>query len=233
MNSLFEYDFSSYSFIVPNIIKNLSSDSNSYLYNATMVNNPAINSVGINSQSSSVVFNSLLKQYISIPSFGTKNNGLTFSFWFKSNNNKDWARIFDFGNDSGSSNIFVSINGGNMGFSVFVDGKMYQNNNVIPNINRCTAKLTNGEQCTRTRRQDSEFCGTHHKFTPHGKISEEKETNTDKTLEIMVVDIQGIIYYMDKFNNVYNITDILEKKENPQIVGKYKKNGTEYKITYL
>ena len=104
---------------------------------------------------------------------------------------------------------------------------------MIPNINRCTAKLTNGEQCTRTRRQDSEFCGTHHKFTPHGKISEEKETNTDKTLEIMVVDIQGIIYYMDKFNNVYNITDILEKKENPQIVGKYKKNGTEYKITYL
>ena len=138
MNSLFEYDFSSYSFIVPNIIKNLSSDSNSYLYNATMVNNPAINSVGINSQSSSVVFNSLLKQYISIPSFGTKNNGLTFSFWFKSNNNKDWVRIFDFGNDSGSANIFVSINGGNLGFSVFVDGKAYQNNNVIPNINNNT-----------------------------------------------------------------------------------------------
>lgn len=107
--------------------------------------------------------------------------------------------------------------------------------NTIPNMNRCTAKLANGEQCTRTRRQDSEFCGTHHKFTPYGKMSseEKEETNTDKTVEIMVVDIQGIIYYMDKFNNVYNITDILEKKENPQIVGKYKKNGTDYTITYL
>ena len=140
-NSLFEYDFSSYSFIVPDIIKNLSPDSNSYIYNAQMVNNPGVNSAGITAGSSSVLFNDSFQQYISIPSFSTANTGLTFAFWFKSNNNKEWARIFDFGNvvNAGSDDIFVSINSGNLGFSVFNNSNnYYQKTTVIPNINNNT-----------------------------------------------------------------------------------------------
>ena len=65
------YDFNSNSYMKPNIIKNLLPYINSFSYNATMFNNPIINSDGITSSSSSVLFNSANEQYISIPSFST------------------------------------------------------------------------------------------------------------------------------------------------------------------
>lgn len=103
--------------------------------------------------------------------------------------------------------------------------------NSIPNMNRCSAKRANGEQCTRRRKPDCEFCGTHYKNAPHGLInSNDDELNNKKTLDIYAEDINGIFYYIDKFNNVYKTSDILENKENPQIIAKYSKNGNEYKI---
>jgi len=103
--------------------------------------------------------------------------------------------------------------------------------NSIPNNNRCAAKRANGEQCTRRRREDCEFCGTHYKGAPHGLMSDHTPANHTKQLEIFAEDISGIIYYMDKQNNVYKITDILEGKEDPGMIGKYTKHGSEYKIT--
>lgn len=108
--------------------------------------------------------------------------------------------------------------------------------NSIPNINRCSAKRANGEQCTRRRKPDCEYCGTHYKGVPHGFVgtSEDPEDSSNKKIvEIFAEDIYGIIYYLDKYNNVYSMSDVLQKKENPQIVGKYEKNGNEYKITML
>ena len=40
--------------------------------------------------------------------------------------------------------------------------------NEVPLVNRCCALRANKEQCTRRRRKDSEFCGTHIKGSPHG-----------------------------------------------------------------
>ena len=40
--------------------------------------------------------------------------------------------------------------------------------NSIPENNRCMAKRANGEQCTRRRKIECDFCGTHSKGTPHG-----------------------------------------------------------------
>ena len=51
-----------------------------------------------------------------------------------------------------------------------------------------------------------------------------------KQIEIFAEDVLGIIYYFDKQNNVYKITDILEGKENPTIIGKYTKPGTNYLV---
>ena len=104
--------------------------------------------------------------------------------------------------------------------------------NSIPNMNRCSAKLANGEQCTRRRKQDCEYCGTHYKGLPHGLMgkNETNETTNKKSIDIFSQDIRGIIYYMDKYNNVYKITDVLEGKENPQIIAKYTKNDDEYTI---
>jgi hypothetical protein len=100
--------------------------------------------------------------------------------------------------------------------------------NAIPDLNRCNAKRANGEQCTRRRKDDVEFCGTHMKGVPHGLIAISQSTETMIKLEVIAQEIAGIVYYIDKFENVYKTEDILEGKENPLIVAKYMKqmNGT-------
>jgi len=103
--------------------------------------------------------------------------------------------------------------------------------NSIPGTNRCSAKRASGEQCTRRRKEGCEFCGTHFKGAPHGLITSNVESETLKhSLEVNAEDIDGIIYYIDKYNNVYKTEDILKSVENPQVIGTYKKPGL---INYL
>ena len=99
--------------------------------------------------------------------------------------------------------------------------------NSIPLMNRCNAKRANNEQCTRRRKEGCEFCGTHVKGTPHGLIKDTDSATTSlQKFEVFAEEICGIVYYIDKFNNVYNTEDILEGKQNPKIVAKYvNKNG--------
>jgi len=99
--------------------------------------------------------------------------------------------------------------------------------NSIPVNNRCNAKRANGEQCTRRRKAKCEFCGTHVKGTPHGFFQIDENTdNLIQKIEVIAEDIHGIVYYIDKFNNVYKTEDILESKQNPAIIAKcIKQNG--------
>jgi hypothetical protein len=39
-------------------------------------------------------------------------------------------------------------------------------------------------------------------------------------VEVFAEEIFGIVYYVDKQNNVYNTEDILEGKPNPKIIAK-------------
>ena len=95
--------------------------------------------------------------------------------------------------------------------------------NEIPNNNRCNAKRCNGEQCTRRRKTDSTLCGTHMKGIPHGLINSDVKDNTVlQKVELVAREIGGITYYLDNFNNVYKTEDILEDKQNPAIIAKYK-----------
>ena len=99
----------------------------------------------------------------------------------------------------------------------FVKRKRIKNS--IPALNRCNAKRANGEQCTRRRKDDFEFCGTHSKGTPHGLIQEGSTSETTlQKVEVVAEDIQGIVYYIDSFNNVYKTEDILSNMKNPRIV---------------
>jgi hypothetical protein len=105
--------------------------------------------------------------------------------------------------------------------------------NAIPIQNRCTAKRANGEQCTRKCKDNSEFCGTHFKGTPHGLMQRENGSEAPGTfqkLDVFAEEIMGIVYYIDKMNNVYKTEDILEGKQNPDIVAKCIKEGATYKI---
>lgn len=107
--------------------------------------------------------------------------------------------------------------------------------NTVPMENRCNAKRANGEQCTRKRRDDSEFCGTHYKGTPHGvttasDCNPETNANDSITLEVFAEEIGGIVYYIDKSKNVYKTDDILQAKINPGIIAKWEKTGEKYTI---
>ena len=106
--------------------------------------------------------------------------------------------------------------------------------NFVPIYDRCCAKRAAGEQCTRRRKEGSEYCGTHMKGTPHGIMdtSDEPKVNTTK-VEVWVQDIQGIVYYIDKFNNVYDTADIIKNQVNPKIIAKYVKTGESFSIPEL
>jgi hypothetical protein len=105
--------------------------------------------------------------------------------------------------------------------------------NCIPEINRCTAKRANGEQCTRQRKESCEFCGTHSKGVPHGSMTANSENAPQQKLEVFAEEIRGIVYYIDKYNNVYKTEDILGNKQNPEIIAKCTKTATGYHLNNL
>lgn len=103
--------------------------------------------------------------------------------------------------------------------------------NTIPLTNRCNAKRANGEQCTRRRKDNCEYCGTHVKGTPHGLITSNSEINNlTCTIEVFAQEIGGIVYYIDKHNNVFNTEEVLKNKENPSIVASYRLSNGKYHI---
>jgi hypothetical protein len=103
--------------------------------------------------------------------------------------------------------------------------------NFVPIYDRCCAKRASNEQCTRRKKEGSEYCGTHLKGTPHGIVDmQNEEKNTTHKVEVYAQDIQGIVYYIDKNNNVYQAEDIAMNKVNPKIIAKYVKTGDVYSI---
>ncbi len=106
--------------------------------------------------------------------------------------------------------------------------------NFVPIYDRCCAKRATGEQCTRRRKDDSEYCGTHTKGTPHGIVDAQNETKTTtQKIEVWAQDIKGIVYYIDNSNNVYDTADIIKNQLNPKIIAKYVKTGEIYSIPEL
>jgi hypothetical protein len=107
--------------------------------------------------------------------------------------------------------------------------------NDAPYYERCIAKRADGCQCTRRKREDSVYCGTHMKGTPHGTVTVENDSlEPVKKIEVWVEDIKGIQYYIDADNNVYEHKDIINGSKNPNIIAQYEKNSAgEYSIPSL
>lgn len=104
--------------------------------------------------------------------------------------------------------------------------------NTVPCQLRCCAKRANGEQCTRRRKESDEFCGTHIKGTPYGKIvTDINEPVPSKKCDVWVQEIQGIQYFIDNNENIYCHEDIISNKLNPTIIGYYTKVDLTYSIT--
>lgn len=76
-------------------------------------------------------------QFVNIGKIITGMNGLSFGCWFKSNNNKNFVRIFDFGNGKSNNNLCLYIYNNKIGFEIFTMDKFILGYklNLPPNIN--------------------------------------------------------------------------------------------------
>jgi len=110
--------------------------------------------------------------------------------------------------------------------------KRKRSKSVIPFYDRCIAKKACGEQCTRKKQTNADFCGTHDKNRPHGVITPNNNEEIVKNveLEIWLQEINGINYFIDKNNNIYKSEDIIYNSKNPQIIAKYEKENGKYKF---
>jgi len=105
--------------------------------------------------------------------------------------------------------------------------KRNRHKNTVPTEERCIAKSAKHDQCTRRRKPGHTCCGTHSKGVPHGLMSK----NKTEQKELIVQDINGILYYLDE-TNVYKTEDVEQKKVDPTIIGTWSKVGDQYKIHY-
>ena len=94
---------------------------------------------------------------------------------------------------------------------------------VIPNYERCCALKLNGDQCTRKNKDKQNFCGTHIKGLPYGKVND-APTKENHQVEIRLEEICGIHQYIDDNHNVYSSEDVLQKAQYPRIISKWSKN---------
>ena len=94
---------------------------------------PTVGNPGPNNNTYSISFDGNKKQNVTIPSFYTSGNGLSFSFWFQSNSNN--ASIFDFGNEQDSNNIVAQIINGSFSINVLIENNNQQPIIFINNIN--------------------------------------------------------------------------------------------------
>jgi hypothetical protein len=108
----------------------------------------------------------------------------------------------------------------------FVTDNPYIIENIIepPNLLRCIACCYNKQQCTKNKKKNADYCGIHVKGTPFGVVLQRTETVVD--LNITLTDINGVLCYVDTFNNVYRAEDIIQHKLNPAIIAKW--DGTTY-----
>lgn len=104
--------------------------------------------------------------------------------------------------------------------------------NTVPYHDRCRALRANIEQCTRRKRVDKKFCGTHIKGTPHGEISDKPNAEENfKKVQVWAQDVSGIIRHLDGDGNVYDPQDIYQGITNPKIIAKYTNQCGVYEIT--
>ena len=103
--------------------------------------------------------------------------------------------------------------------------------NIVPFCDKCLALRANGEQCSRRKKTGYSFCGTHIKGTPHGHVENKPEANPYTKRTVWIEEINGISYYIDRNNNVYQSSDIVNNVVNPRIIAKYVQNAFgEYSI---
>ena len=103
----------------------------------------------------------------------------------------------------------------------------------IPKEQCCLGRKQFGEQCTRRKKNGSDFCGSHMKSLPYGRIDDQKEhlckvkgkrgrkkkkvsiEENEEYIQTWIDKDLGDKYLIDKYNTVYT-----NNPESPKIIGK-------------
>lgn len=118
--------------------------------------------------------------------------------------------------------------------------------NIVNLQDRCTAKRASGELCSRKKKKDSPFCGTHCKGIPYGCVDDASQYNhtsssfdtntpphnTSQRIHIYTTEIDGIIYYIDEKRNAYSMEDIMNNTTNPHVIGSVSIDNEFIPITF-
>ncbi len=139
------------------------------------------------------------------------------------------------GDEQGSALLQFIYDYENLSYSKEDFQKRKRVKNSVPLCDRCTALKAEGTRCTRRRKDQNTFCGTHLKGTPHGVIETQNVTAVPelfKTVQIWAEEVDGIVCHLDKEGNVYDPQDIHQNLKNPKVIAKYSKDP-EGKISIL
>jgi hypothetical protein len=100
----------------------------------------------------------------------------------------------------------------------------------IDPINYCIARTPNLKRCTRNKKNNSEYCASHHFKHPYGRIDEElnkelkmkmkPEKQKSTTLKLKPITIDSIEYLIDKKKYLY-VRENCDEKIKYRHVGIY------------
>jgi hypothetical protein len=106
-----------------------------------------------------------------------------------------------------------------------------RNRRSLPQDLQCVGRKIDGQQCTRSKRTGSDFCLSHIKRLPHGRIDDpeyqekekgkrgrkkkESDYNSDEYIATHLEIIDGVQYLIDTDSNVYSYNI-----ESPELIGK-------------
>jgi len=88
-----------------------------------------------------------------------------------------------------------------------------------PPFEKCIAILPNGTQCNRKKKKNLQYCGGH--LDLNGLNNNSPEQEEFRQIDVYSENVGGIIYYVDKYYNVYNTEDVMNNKQNPEVIAKY------------
>jgi hypothetical protein len=158
----------------------------------------------------------------------------TFSLDFK-NSIKDWLKVHNVidedGNDKTHEFIQYIFDYETLVLEQDDFKKRKRIKNQIPNYDRCCALRSNHERCTRKKKKDCNFCGTHNKGTPYGTVDDIGKLNKVTKISIWLEEINGIHQYIDENNNVYSTEDMNSGINPPRVISNWIKDSSgKYKI---
>ena len=93
---------------------------------------------------------------------------------------------------------------------------------------KCMGSKCDGVQCSRRRMKNEIYCGSHIKNV----LSKDLDVLKVEKKEVWSKEIQGIVYYIDNLNEIYNAEDILLNKTHINPIGKYENTKENPEIIF-